>query len=219
MLALLILATTVTAGAADPTGTAAPGAPTTAAPAASVSARSAPDAAPAAAPASERRAEPDEWADRPLIRRPMPAPAFLLPGASYASWTPIGDRERKSGGGLELSLVKWLPRSSFVFGAVGQLEYVGRTRAAVGVEVGYDVVGLEVALARDFAKADAFDAQWSLQLATYVSVGALYLAPRWIIPLHRDGGLSPGYGALLSIGFKLPIVLTEGRAASTKPAS
>jgi hypothetical protein len=206
MLAPLLLATTVSAGA--------PGV-SAALPASAASAATAPSAT---APATT--AEHDDWADRPLIRRPMPAPAFLLPGASYTSWTPIGDREGKAGGGLELSLVKWLPRSSFVFGALGQVEYVGRARAAVGVEVGFDVVGLELAVARDFAKADAFDAQWSLQLATYVSVGAIYLAPRWLIPLHREGALSPGYGALLSIGFKLPIVLSEGRGASAtaKPA-
>ncbi len=174
--------------------------------------------APAAPNSGGARAEQDEWADRPLIRRPMPAPAFLLPGAAYTSWSPIGDREARTGGGLELSAVKWLPRSSFLVGAALQVEYVGRARAALGVEVGYDVVGLELALARDFAKADAFDAQWSLQLATYVSVGALYLAPRWLIPLQRSGGLSPGYGALLTIGFKLPIVLSDGRSASAKPA-
>jgi len=77
---------------------------------------------------------------------------------------------------------------------------------------------LELALARDFAKAEAFDAQWSLQLATYVSVGPLYLAPRWLVPLRREGALSPGYGALLTVGFKLPIVLSEGRSAAAKPA-
>lgn len=218
MLAPLILATTLTAGASATVAASAPAdAAGTAAPATSASSATAAPNAPNA-PAAMPRDEADEWADRPLIRRPMPAPSFLLPGGSYTSWTPIGDRAAKSGGGLELSLVKWLPRSSFVFGAVGQVEYVGRLRAAVGVEVGYDVVGLELSLARDFAKADAFDAQWSLQLATYVSVGAIYLAPRWLVPLHREGALSPGYGALLSIGFKLPIVLSDGRIAGAKPA-
>lgn len=210
MFALLLLASTISTGAAGaPSAPVASGEATTAAPAQTAPPAAAPDTKPG---------EHDDWADRPLIRRPMPAPTFLLPGASYTSWSPLGDRTGKAGGGLELSLVRWLQRSSFVFGALGQVEYVGRLRAAVGVELGYDVVGLELAVARDFAKADAFDAQWSLQLTTYVSVGALYIAPRWLIPLHRDGGLSPGYGALLSIGFKLPIVLSEGRSAGGKPA-
>jgi hypothetical protein len=177
-----------------------------------------PTAAPAPAPAPAAAAEPaaapephDDWADRPLIRRPMPAPAFFLPGLHYASWTPIRDTGSAHGGGLELSIAKWLPRSSFVLGVFGQLERVGRTRAALGFEVGYDVVGLELGVARDFAHGSDSDAQWSLQLATYVSVGALYLSPRWLIPLARGGDRAPGYGAILAVGFKLPIVIAEGR--------
>ncbi len=190
MLAPLLFATTVT--------TAAPGAPS------------------AAEPAKEA-APQDDWAERPLIRRPMPAPTFLLPGAYYSSWTPLGDRAPATGGGVELSLARWLPRSLFVLGAFGDVEYVGHARSALGVEVGYDVVGLELAVARDFAKGDAFDAQWSLQIGTYVSVGPLFIAPRWLLPLHRAGEASPGYGALLTVGFKIPVVLSEGGPATPPP--
>jgi hypothetical protein len=168
-------------------------------------------AAPKTTPAeANAKGDDDDWADRPFIRHPMPAPTFLLPGFQYVSWSPLSGGDAHVGAGFELSITKWLPRSSFVLGALAQVEHVGRARAALGFEVGYDVVGLEIALARDFAKEGAFDAQWSAQLATYVSVGALYVSPRWLLPIARSGDRSPGFGAMLAVGLKLPVVLDEG---------
>ena len=134
--------------------------------------------------------------------------SFLLPGAHYVDWVPThAGRPSGSGGGVELSYARHLAEGAWVVGAVGQVERVGRWRLAAGVEGGYEFFGLELCAARELASTDT-RAQWSLQLAPYVSAGLLTIAARWIVAVSaRDALDAPGDGAMLMFGFKLPIAL------------
>jgi len=146
-------------------------------------------------------------ADEPIERL-----TFLMPGVTYNAWQPVrseGVRAPSSGVGLELSLARWITGGVYI-GGVAQVEKLDRYRGALGLEGGYQMIGLEVSVARDFAK-DDLAAQWSLQFAPYASVGMLYIAPRWILALDRRSRKdTPGDGAMLVIGLKLPIKLGGG---------
>ncbi len=131
---------------------------------------------------------------------------FLLPGVSYLGWHPIGgDRAETSGGGLEISLVRWIA-TDFYLGLVTQGEKLDRFRAGFGFEGGYQYVGLETSVVRELADRDGHGGQWSLQIAPYASLGMAYVAARWVVALDRKAD-SPGSGAMLVIGLKIPIVL------------
>lgn len=155
-------------------------------------------AAPADPPGIFARATADE---------PIEKLTFLLPGVTYLGWQPVrneGVREAASGAGVELSLVRWITGGVYL-GGVAHGEKLDRYRAAVGIEGGYQMVGVEASIARDFAS-DAYASQWALQIAPYASVGMLYVAPRWIIALDRRSRKdTPGDGAMLVIGLKIPL--------------
>jgi hypothetical protein len=141
-------------------------------------------------------------ADEPIERL-----TFLLPGVTYVAWQPVkneGPRAPASGIGFELSLARWITGGVYAGGVV-QAERLDRNRVALGFEGGYQMIGFELSVARDFAK-DELASQWSLQVAPYASVGMLYIAPRWILALDRRSRKdTPGDGAMLVIGLKLPI--------------
>jgi hypothetical protein len=134
--------------------------------------------------------------------------SFLLPGAQYVAWVPLRkDREGATGGGFELSYARHLSNAALVFGAVAQVEKLDRWRVGGGFEAGYELVGLEVCGVRELSTAD-HAAQWSLQLAPYISFGFVTLSARWIVGLTgRNDPSTPGDGALVVIGFKVPLRL------------
>ena len=134
--------------------------------------------------------------------------SFLLPGAQYLAWVPLRkDREGSTGGGIEVSFARHLRDGAAVLGVVGQAEKLDRFRVGAGLEAGYELVGLEVSGVRELANGD-HSAQWSLQLAPYVSFGFVTLSARWIVALSGRGKPdAPGDGALVVIGFKVPIRL------------
>jgi hypothetical protein len=140
--------------------------------------------------------------DHPLDHR-----TFLLPGISFMGWQPLHVDEPvrvpKSGFGAELSLARWIGPATYL-GAVVRGERLDRTRAALGLEVGWQLVGLELAIARDFAAKDGPSAQWSLEVAPYASLGVVYVSPRFVVALDRKEG-SPGSGAAFVVGLKVPI--------------
>jgi hypothetical protein len=143
-------------------------------------------------------------ADEPIERL-----TFLLPGLTYLAWQPVrvDDRHRtaSAGGGFELSIARWITGGMYV-GAVGHVERLDRWRSALGVEAGYQLIGLELSVARDFVERDGPRAQFALQVAPYASVGMIYVSPRWVIALDRRSARdTPGDGAMLVIGLKLPI--------------
>ena len=144
---------------------------------------------------------------RATADEPMERLTFLLPGATYLAWQPVrneGVREASSGGGLELSLARWVSGGVYV-GGVAHGERLDRYRAALGIEGGYQMIGFEASIAREFAT-DSLASQWSLQVAPYASIGMLYIAPRWILSLDRRSRKdTPGDGAMLVIGLKIPI--------------
>lgn len=152
-------------------------------------------------------ADPPGIFARATADEPMERLTFLLPGVTYVGWQPVrndGVREASSGAGVELSLARWITGGVYV-GGVAHAEKLDRYRTAVGIEGGYQMVGLEASIARDFAT-DALASQWSLQIAPYASIGMLYVAPRWIIALDRRSRKdTPGDGAMLVIGLKIPI--------------
>ena len=152
-------------------------------------------------------ADPPGIFARATADEPMERLTFLMPGVSYLAWQPVkneGVRSASSGVGLELSLARWISGGVYL-GGVAQAERLDRNRVVLGIEGGYQMVGLELSVARDFAK-DDLAAQWSLQVAPYASVGMLYIAPRWIIALDRRSRKdTPGDGAMLVIGLKIPI--------------
>ncbi|MGZ3421314.1 MAG: hypothetical protein ACXWUG_23530 [Polyangiales bacterium] len=140
--------------------------------------------------------------DNPLDRQ-----TFLVPGVTFIGWQPLEVEEPvrvpKSGFGAEVSVVHWIGSGTYLGGVV-RAERLDRTRAALGFEFGYQLIGLELAIARDFAAKDGPSAQWSLEVAPYASLGVLYLSPRWIVALdHKDG--SPGSGAAFVVGLKIPL--------------
>jgi hypothetical protein len=134
--------------------------------------------------------------------------SFLLPGAQYVAWVPLRkDREGSTGGGLEVSYARHLSNAAAVLGVVAQAEKLDRWRVGGGVEAGWELVGLEVAGVRELASS-SHAPQWSLQLAPYVSFGFVTLSARWIVALtNRHDPDAPGDGALVVIGFKVPLRL------------
>lgn len=134
--------------------------------------------------------------------------SFLLPGAQYVAWVPLRkDREGSTGGGVEISYAHHLANAAAVMGVLGQAEKLDRWRVGGGVEAGYELVGLEVSGVRELGNG-GHAAQWSLQLAPYVSFGFVTLSARWIIALSSRGNPdAPGDGALVVVGFKVPIRL------------
>lgn len=154
-------------------------------------------------------AEPPGIFARATSDEPLEHTTFVSPGVSYLAWQPIRveepARKAQSGGGLELSVARWLTSGTYV-GAVTQFERLDRFRAAIGLEVGYQLVGLEVGIAREFAEKDGPAAQWSLQVAPYASLGMVFVSPRWIVALDRRGARdTPGDGAILVVGLKIPV--------------
>jgi hypothetical protein len=132
---------------------------------------------------------------------------FLLPGAYYAGWVPTRGDDGGRGGGIEVSLAHHFDPQAWSIGAFVQGERLGRTRAALGVEAGYELVGLELSLARDFGN-DASTAQWAAQIGPYVSFGFVNLVARWVLAIDRRHVTgTAGDGAMLTVGFKLPIPL------------
>jgi hypothetical protein len=153
-------------------------------------------AAPAEPPGIFARATADE---------PMERLTFLMPGFTYLAFQPVrandAGRKASTGVGLEVSIARWISGGTYL-GGVAHLERLDRTRVALGVEGGYQMVGLELSLARDFGAAP----QWSAQIGPYASVGMLYISPRYILALNRRSAIdTPGDGAMLVIGLKLPI--------------
>lgn len=153
-------------------------------------------AAPSEPPGVFARATADE---------PMERLTFLLPGITYLAFQPVraNDEGRRAatGVGLELSVARWITGGAYL-GGVTHLERLDRTRVAVGIEGGYQMIGLELSLARDLGPAP----QWSAQIGPYASVGMLYISPRYILALDRRGARDTmGDGAMLVVGLKLPI--------------
>lgn len=139
-------------------------------------------------------------ADEPLERL-----TFLLPGVTYVGWQPIVVEGKtytpSSGFGAELSLARWISGGTYV-GGVAHFERLDRNRVAAGIEGGYQLIGLELSLARDFASTP----QWAMQIGPYASVGMLYVSPRYVIALNKRSALdAPGDGAMLVVGLKLPL--------------
>lgn len=137
--------------------------------------------------------------------------SFLLPGANYLGWVPLRkDRGIGSAGyGFELSFAHHLDDPSFVVGALGQVERLDRWRLGAGVEAGYELIGVELSCVRELAERDSTRAQWSMQIAPYVSFGFVNIAARWVIALSQRSAVdAPGDGAMIVVGFKVPIRLT-----------
>ncbi|MEO7092908.1 MAG: hypothetical protein ABI175_06640 [Polyangiales bacterium] len=134
--------------------------------------------------------------------------SFLLPGAQYVAWVPLRkDREGSTGAGFELSYARHLANAAAVLGVVAQAEKLDRWRVGGGLEAGWELVGLEISGVRELANSERA-AQWSLQLAPYVSFGFVTLSARWIVGLTNRGNPdAPGDGALVVLGFKVPIRL------------
>jgi hypothetical protein len=125
---------------------------------------------------------------------------------SFVGWQPFHPddvRVAKSGVGGELSLVHWIGPSTYL-GGVGRVERIDRTRAALGLEIGWQFLGLELAIARDFSAKDGPSAQWSAEIAPYLSFGVIFIAPRLSVALDKRPD-SPGSGAAVVVGLKLPI--------------
>lgn len=168
------------------------------------------------APASP--SEPGLFA-RATHERSLAGRTFFLPGVAWVSWAPIrgavADLSR-AGLGFELSVAHWLDGHGYV-GATGQVEHVGRPRVAIGVQAGYELVGLEVSAARELPVSGE-GGQWSLQLAPFVSFGILWVSPRWILALDRRGASNhPGDGLMFVVGVKLPLSSGPGAAATQPP--
>ncbi|MBI2393919.1 MAG: hypothetical protein HYV09_30385 [Deltaproteobacteria bacterium] len=143
-------------------------------------------------------------ADEPLERL-----TFLVPGVTFHGWQPVRPvhphRQPASGAGLEVSLARWISGGTYV-GAVVHGEKLDRFRGGIGVEAGYQLVGIELGLARELPVRDGPRGQWSLEVGPYASIGMLYVMPRWVFALDRRGARdTPGDGVMLVVGLKLPI--------------
>lgn len=206
---MLILLAALAEGTTEPAAPAATPAPASA-PASSPA--SAPASAPASSPASTPASTPAGPGPEPGLfsratyERSLAGRTYVLPGVAWASWAPlrrdVADGSR-AGVGFELSVAHWVTGHAYV-GATTQVEYVGRPRVAVGGQVGYELVGLEVSVARELPGSGAIG-QWSLQLAPFVSFGILWVSPRWIVALDRRGAADhPGDGLMFVVGVKLP---------------
>lgn len=154
-------------------------------------------------------AEPPGIFARATADEPLEHLTFLLPGVTYLAWQPFIVPNKSytpsNGFGLELSVARWISGGTYV-GGVAHFEHLDRNRAAIGIEGGYQLVGLEVSIARDFAAKDGPAAQWSLQVGPYASVGMLYISPRYVIALKPRSAMdTPGDGGMLVLGLKLPI--------------
>lgn len=150
-------------------------------------------------------ADPPGIFARATADEPLEHLTFLLPGFTYVGWQPLvveGKPYSPSNGfGFELSLARWISGGTYL-GAVAQYERLDRNRVALGIEGGYQLVGLELSVARDFADTT----QWALQIGPYASVGMLYVSPRYVVALNRRNRLdAPGDGAMLVVGLKLPL--------------
>jgi len=155
--------------------------------------------------------EPPGIFARATAEEPLERLTFLVPGLTFVGWQPVHVddpvRVPASGVGLELSLVRWITGGTYV-GAAVHAEKLDRFRTSVGLEVGYQLLGLEVGVAREFAAKDGPQAQWSLEVGPYASIGMVYVMPRWVIALdHRSARDTPGDGAMLVVGLKLPLKL------------
>lgn len=156
-------------------------------------------------------AEPPGVFARATSQEPLERLTFLVPGLTFAGWQPVrmddAVRLPSSGLGLELSVVRWITGGMYV-GASAHAERLDRIRTSLGLEVGYQLIGLEVGVGRDFASKDGPRAQWSLEVGPYASIGLLYVMPRWVIALDRRGQRNtPGDGAMIVVGLKLPLKL------------
>lgn len=144
---------------------------------------------------------------RATDEHPLDGLTYLLPGVSFVGWQPFHTQDpvrvAKSGFGGELSLVHWIGPSTYL-GGVGRVERIDRTRAALGLEIGWQFVGLELAIARDFAAKNGPSAQWSTEVAPYVSFGVIYISPRFTIAIDKKAD-SPGNGAAVVVGLKVPL--------------
>ena len=146
-------------------------------------------------------------ADEPLERL-----TFLLPGVTYLAWQPLAVPNKtyapSNGFGVELSIARWISGGTYL-GGVGHFEHLDRNRVAVGIEGGYQLIGLELSLARDFTAKDGPAAQWSLQIGPYASLGMVYVSPRYVVALKSRNAIdTPGDGAMLVVGLKLPIKIS-----------
>jgi hypothetical protein len=156
-------------------------------------------------------AEPPGVFARASAQEPLERRTFLVPGLTFVGWQPVrpDDPARGSsmGAGLELSLVHWITGGTYI-GAAVHAERLERPRASVGLEVGYQLLGLEVGVARELDVEGGPRAQWSLEVGPYASIGMLYVMPRWIVALDRRARRdTPGDGAMLVVGLKLPLEL------------
>lgn len=154
-------------------------------------------------------AEPPGVFARATAQEPLERLTFLVPGVTFVGWQPLRTddavRASSSGVGVELSVVRWITGGAYL-GASAHAERLDRVRTSLGLEVGYQLVGLEVGVAREFVGKDGPRAQWSLEVGPYASIGLLYVMPRWIVALDRRGRTdTPGDGAMLVVGLKLPL--------------
>ncbi len=164
---------------------------------------------PSAPSAPTAKADPPSLFARATADEPIERMTFFSPGVTYLAWQPVRVEEpargARTGAGLEVSFARWISGGTYL-GAVTHFERLDRFRAAVGIEGGYQLVGVELGLAREFPERDGPAGQWSLQLAPYASIGMLYLAPRWIVALDRRARKdTPGDGAMFVVGLKFPI--------------
>lgn len=162
--------------------------------------------APAATPADP---EPPGIFARATADEPLERLTFLVPGVTFHGFQPVRPdaphRTPASGAGLELSLARWISGGTYV-GAVVHGEKLDRFRGGVGVEAGYQLVGIELGVARELPVRDGLRGQWSLEVGPYASIGMLYVMPRAIFAIDRRGARdTPGDGLMFVVGLKLPI--------------
>ncbi len=150
---------------------------------------------------------------RATHERSLRGRTFLLPGMSWVTWAPlkreVADLSR-AGLGLEVSVARWLTNDFYV-GGLAQFEHVGRSRVGLGLQAGYELVGVEISAARELP-ADGNGGQWSLQVAPFVSFGILWISPRWVVALDKRGVPGqPGDGVMFVVGVKLPLGIGGAR--------
>lgn len=162
----------------------------------------------ASLPPAPPPAEPPGIFARATAEEPLERLTFLAPGITFVGWQPVRpEHMASSGAGIELSLVRWISGGTYV-GAAAHFERLDRYRASVGLELGYQLLGLELGVGRDFVERDGPRAQWTAEIGPYASIGMLYLMPRYVIALDRRSAKdSPGDGLMLVVGLKLPIKL------------
>ncbi len=156
-------------------------------------------------------AEPPGLFARATADAPLAGSTFVSPGLTWVGWHPLRveqpARAPAAGLGIELSVSRWISQSAYL-GLVGQVERLGWWRAALGLQAGFQLVGLEVGVARELVGSDRADVrpQWSFQAAPYASIGIVYVGPRIVLALDRCSARdTPGDAAMLVVGLKVPV--------------